>query len=176
MEGFVLLIHIVVSLLLVVVVLLQSGKSADLAGAFGGMGSQSTFGPRGSATFMSKLTTTLAVLFMVTSLSLWILASKGADGGSVLTPGDGAQQQQTTGDSNTGGTENQPTEGTTPQTGDDAKKDEAAGTTDNQSGTTDAGKTENKTENTTDPAKTEGSNTENKESGNTGDSKEGSQG
>ncbi|MCP5048154.1 MAG: preprotein translocase subunit SecG [bacterium] len=61
MEGLILFIHIVVCLLLVIVVLLQSGKSADLAGAFGGIGKQSTFGPRGSASFMTKKTTTLAV-------------------------------------------------------------------------------------------------------------------
>ena len=57
-------------------VLLQSGKSADLAGAFGGMGSQSTFGPRGAATFIAKATTTLAILFMVTSLALFIASTK----------------------------------------------------------------------------------------------------
>jgi preprotein translocase subunit SecG len=86
-------LHIIVCLLLVIVVLLQSGKSADLAGAFGGMGSQSTFGPRGSASFLSKLTTTLAVLFMVTSLSLWILASNRSKPKTVV---DGVQQEQTT--------------------------------------------------------------------------------
>jgi preprotein translocase subunit SecG len=86
-------IHIIVCLLLVIVVLLQSGKAADLAGAFGGMGSQSTFGPRGSASFLSKLTTTLAVLFMVTSLSLWILASNRSAPKTVV---DGVQQEQTT--------------------------------------------------------------------------------
>jgi protein translocase SecG subunit len=52
------------------VVLLQSGKAADLAGAFGGMGSQTAFGPRGSATLLSKATTMSAVVFMITSLSL----------------------------------------------------------------------------------------------------------
>ena len=51
MEGFVLYLHILVSFLLVVIVLLQSGKAADLAGAFGGAGTQSTFGPRGTASF-----------------------------------------------------------------------------------------------------------------------------
>jgi preprotein translocase subunit SecG len=76
LEGILLFVHIVVCVLLVVVVLLQSGKSADLAGAFGGYGSQSTFGPRGAASFLSKMTTTLAILFMVTSLLLWIAASK----------------------------------------------------------------------------------------------------
>ena len=75
LEGILLFFHIVVCLLLVIVVLLQSGKSADLAGAFGGYGSQSTFGPRGTASLLSKITTTLAVLFMVTSLLLQIVAA-----------------------------------------------------------------------------------------------------
>jgi protein translocase SecG subunit len=60
-----------------VVVLLQSGKAADLAGAFGGMGSQTVFGPRGSATVLSKATTIAAALFMVTSLTLSIMATRG---------------------------------------------------------------------------------------------------
>ena len=72
-------------LFLIVVVLLQSGKAADLAGAFGGMGSQATFGPRGTATLLSKLTTIAACVFMVTSLSLAIIATRGATGGSSVT-------------------------------------------------------------------------------------------
>jgi preprotein translocase subunit SecG len=71
------IIHIVVCLILVVVVLLQSGKAADLAGAFGGMGSQTVFGPRGSATVLSKATTISAIAFMFTSLTLSILATRG---------------------------------------------------------------------------------------------------
>ncbi len=82
------ILHIIVCLFLVIVVLLQSGKAADLAGAFGGMGSQTAFGPRGSATVLSKATTVAAGLFMVTSLSLAILATKtgsvGARGGSTV--------------------------------------------------------------------------------------------
>ena len=74
-------IHVIVCLFLVVVVLLQSGKAADLAGAFGGMGSQTVFGPRGSATVLSKATTIAAALFMVTSLSLSIMATRGGHGG-----------------------------------------------------------------------------------------------
>src|SRR5882757_2556119 len=85
MYILVLLIHIVVCLFLIVVVLLQSGKAADLAGAFGGMGSQTAFGPRGSATVLSKATTIAAAVFMVTSLSLAILATRNASSsGSVL--------------------------------------------------------------------------------------------
>lgn len=79
------LIHIIVCFFLIVVVLLQSGQAADLAGAFGGMGSQTAFGPRGSATLLSKATTLAAAIFMVTSLTLAILATRGAaTSGSVL--------------------------------------------------------------------------------------------
>jgi len=70
------IIHVVVCIFLIIVVLLQSGKAADLAGAFGGMGSQTAFGPRGSATLLSKATTISAVVFMITSLSLSILATR----------------------------------------------------------------------------------------------------
>lgn len=78
------IIHIVVCLFLVIVVLLQSGKAADLAGAFGGMGSQTAFGPRGSATVLTKATTLAAALFMVTSMSLAILATRSAGTGSTV--------------------------------------------------------------------------------------------
>lgn len=93
MTGFLLFIHIVVCVLLIVIVLLQSGKSADLAGAFGGYGSQSTFGPRGAATFLSKMTTTLAILFMVTSLLLWVTSARKSSSRSVLGSGDVKQEQ-----------------------------------------------------------------------------------
>src|ERR1700678_1824843 len=72
------IIHVIVCFFLIVVVLLQSGKAADLAGAFGGMGSQTAFGPRGSATLLSKETTASAAIFMVTSLTLSILAPRNA--------------------------------------------------------------------------------------------------
>jgi len=79
------IVHVLVCLFLIVVVLLQSGKAADLAGAFGGMGSQTAFGPRGSATLLSKATTISAILFMITSLSLSIMATRNAGlGTSVL--------------------------------------------------------------------------------------------
>src|ERR1700756_4245021 len=78
-------LHYLICVFLIIVVLLQSGKAADLAGAFGGMGSQTAFGPRGSATVLSKATTVAAALFMVTSLSLAILATRNASSsGSVL--------------------------------------------------------------------------------------------
>ena len=82
-----LLVHILVCIFLIIVVLLQSGKAADLAGAFGGMGSQTAFGPRGSATLLSKATTISAVLFMLTSLSLSILATRSAGLGTTVLEG-----------------------------------------------------------------------------------------
>ena len=85
MYILVMIVHVAVCLFLMVVVLLQSGKAADLAGAFGGMGSQTAFGPRGSATLLSKATTVSAVIFMLTSLSLSIMATRNAGlGTSVL--------------------------------------------------------------------------------------------
>ena len=78
-------VHVLVCFFLIVVVLLQSGKAADLAGAFGGMGSQTAFGPRGAATVLSKATTIATIVFMVTSISLSIMATRGGGpGGSVL--------------------------------------------------------------------------------------------
>jgi len=85
MYYLVLAVHVIVCIFLIIVVLLQSGKAADLAGAFGGMGSQTAFGPRGSATLLSKATTISAVAFMVTSLTLSIMATRNAGlGTSVL--------------------------------------------------------------------------------------------
>src|ERR687891_628093 len=92
------IVHVIVCVFLVIVVLLQSGKAADLAGAFGGMGSQTAFGPRGAATVLSKATTIAAGLFMVTSLSLSIMATRSAGAGSSVlerTGKAGAQQQKT---------------------------------------------------------------------------------
>jgi len=76
------ILHVIICLFLVIVVLLQSGKAADLAGAFGGMGSQTAFGPRGASTVLSKATEIAAALFMVTSLSLGILSTRSAGGSS----------------------------------------------------------------------------------------------
>jgi preprotein translocase subunit SecG len=77
MSALILTIHIIVCVILIISILLQSGKSADLAGAFGGMGSQSVFGPRGAATLLAKVATICAILFMITSMSLWILSARG---------------------------------------------------------------------------------------------------
>jgi preprotein translocase subunit SecG len=76
-SALIIIVHVVICVILIVAVLLQSGKAADLAGAFGGVGSQTAFGPRGTATILSKLTTISAILFMVTSLGMWIISGKG---------------------------------------------------------------------------------------------------
>jgi preprotein translocase subunit SecG len=77
-------IHVIVCLFLIAVVLLQSGKSGDLAAAFGGQGSQTAFGPRGAATVLTKATTLSAIIFMVTSITLSIFAARRTGPPSVL--------------------------------------------------------------------------------------------
>ena len=91
MIYFLVVIHVIVCLFLIGVVLLQQGKSADLAGAFGGQGSQTAFGPRGAANLLTKLTTWGAVIFMVVSISLTILMARSSGEHSVLS-GQGTQQ------------------------------------------------------------------------------------
>ena len=78
------ILHVVVCLFLIGVVLLQQGKSADLAGAFGGQGSQTAFGPRGASNVLTRLTQWSAVLFMVTSISLTVAMSHANGSRSVL--------------------------------------------------------------------------------------------
>ncbi len=87
------IIHIIVCLFLIIVVLLQSGKAGDIAAAFGGQGSQAAFGPRGGATLLSKATTWSAVIFMLTSITLSIYASKRPGSRVLNTPTSSSQQQ-----------------------------------------------------------------------------------
>src|SRR5947199_7278911 len=84
MIYFVTVIHILVCFFIIVVVLLQSGKSGDISAAFGGQGSQTAFGPRGAASALSKATTWSAVAFMITSVTLSVYASKRPGPSSVL--------------------------------------------------------------------------------------------
>jgi preprotein translocase subunit SecG len=79
-------LHVAVCFVLVIVIMLQSGNAADLAGAFGGAGSQTAFGPRGAATFLSRATTWCAIVFMMTSLTLSVkrAPADAASTGSIL--------------------------------------------------------------------------------------------
>ena len=84
MIWFVGTIHVIVCIVLIGVVLLQQGKSADLAGAFGGQGSQTAFGPRGAANLLTKVTTWAAILFMFTSIGLTVLIQRSSGARSVF--------------------------------------------------------------------------------------------
>jgi preprotein translocase subunit SecG len=88
MHIFLVTLHVVVATILILMVLLQKGKGADIGAAFGGA-SQTVFGPRGAASFLSKLTTGAAVIFMLTSFTLAITQSKKS---SVM---EGVKQEQT---------------------------------------------------------------------------------
>ena len=81
---FVVTLHILVCFFLIGVVLLQQGRSADLAGAFGGQGSQTAFGPRAAANVLTRLTTWSAIIFMCTSISLVVLFVRSTNAHSVL--------------------------------------------------------------------------------------------
>lgn len=83
MATFLLILHIFVSFSLIFIVLIQGGKGAEMGAAFGGGSSQTVFGGRGATSFLSRITTYVAVLFMITSLMLAIVSTKGT-GGSVV--------------------------------------------------------------------------------------------
>ena len=81
------LFHLLVATVLILVVLLQSGKGADIGAAFGGGSSQTVFGGRGASTFLTKLTSACAIVFMLTSLSLTIMASRRGSSSVIGTEG-----------------------------------------------------------------------------------------
>ena len=87
------IVHVIVCLFLIIVVLLQSGQSADIAAAFGGAGSQTAFGPRGTATLLSRATTWSAILFMITSITLSVLSYNTPSASSVFNGTKPAQTQ-----------------------------------------------------------------------------------
>ena len=77
MTTFLIIIHVIVSIALIMIILLQTGKGADMGAAFGGGASQTLFGSTGSSTFLGKITTVVAVIFMITSLGLAYISSHG---------------------------------------------------------------------------------------------------
>jgi len=90
MATFILITHLIVCFFLITIVLVQGGKGAELGAAFGGS-SQTLFGARGAATFFSKLTTTAAVVFMLTSFTLSLVTTRGS---SVVKKGPAATEQR----------------------------------------------------------------------------------
>jgi len=94
MSILLIIIHIVVSIALIMIVLLQTGKGADMGAAFGGGSSQTLFGSTGASTFLSKATTAAAIIFMVTSLGLAYLSSH-RTGESVVTGSPAPVESQT---------------------------------------------------------------------------------
>ena len=85
MSILLIIIHIMVCIALIMIVLLQTGKGADMGAAFGGGSSQTLFGSTGASTFLSKATTGAAIIFMVTSLGLAYLSGHRTGGESVVT-------------------------------------------------------------------------------------------
>jgi preprotein translocase subunit SecG len=83
MTVFLVIIHVLVCFALILIVLLQTGKGADMGAAFGGGASNTLFGSTGASTFLSKATTAVAIIFMITCLSLAYLSGKGSSGSVV---------------------------------------------------------------------------------------------
>ncbi|MGD2125166.1 MAG: preprotein translocase subunit SecG [Desulfobacteraceae bacterium] len=104
MKLVLMMIHVAVCLALILIVLLQRGKGADMGAAFGGS-SQAVFGSRGATSFMHKITVAAAVIFMLTSLTLAFLFGKGATSSIMrgVTPSQAPPTQQTQGSAPSGG-------------------------------------------------------------------------
>lgn len=94
MTILLIVIHIVVCIALIMIVLLQTGKGADMGAAFGGGSSQTLFGSTGASTFLSKATTAAAVIFMVTSLGLAYISSHRTGTESIVTSTPAASPAQ----------------------------------------------------------------------------------
>ncbi|MBS3757449.1 MAG: preprotein translocase subunit SecG [Desulfobacterales bacterium] len=94
MSILILIVHLLVSFALIAIVLLQTGKGADMGAVFGGAGNQTLFGNTGATTFLGKATTVAAIIFMLTSLSLAYI-SRGGNDSVVSDVQPAAQQTQT---------------------------------------------------------------------------------
>jgi preprotein translocase subunit SecG len=122
-SALITIIHIVVCLILIIAVLMQSGKAADLAGAFGGVGSATAVGARGQASIMAKITEVCAILFMFTSLGLYVLSGKAS---SSAVKGQAAPAKDTAATAETKKEPAKPATTTAPAAADKEKKQPAA--------------------------------------------------
>ena len=93
MSQVLIIIHLVVCVALIMIVLLQTGKGADMGAAFGGGASQTLFGSAGASTFLGKLTTVAAIIFMVTSLALAYYSSRKTQGSIMIDANPPIQEQ-----------------------------------------------------------------------------------
>ncbi len=84
-SNLLLVVHLIIAVTIVVLVLLQQGKGSEMGAAFGGGSSQSLFGARGSANFLSRITSTLVTVFFITSLVLAFLYTRQGEETSILT-------------------------------------------------------------------------------------------
>ena len=101
MSILLIVIHVIVCIALIMIVLLQTGKGADMGAAFGGGSSQTLFGSTGASTFLSKATTAAAVIFMITSLGLAYVSSHRRPEGSIMEKVTTATEQTTPASSGT---------------------------------------------------------------------------
>ena len=113
MSLILIFIHVAVCIALIMIVLLQTGKGADMGAAFGGGSSQTLFGSSGASTFLSKATTVAAIVFMVTSLGLAYISSHRPEGS--IMEGQKAPAEQTVPKSTGTGTGSQPATSATPE-------------------------------------------------------------
>lgn len=93
MSVFLIVIHVIVSIALIMIVLLQTGKGADMGAAFGGGSSQTLFGSTGASTVLSKATTIAAIIFMITCLSLAYMSGHQTSGTSIMKNAPAAVEQ-----------------------------------------------------------------------------------
>ncbi len=112
MSVLLIFIHVIVCVALIMIVLLQTGKGADMGAAFGGGSSQSLFGSTGASTFLSKATTVAAVVFMITSLALAYMSSN-RTGKSIMTNTPAPVSAPATSETKTDAAQNTPQTGST---------------------------------------------------------------
>lgn len=118
MSILLIIVHVIVCIALIMIVLLQTGKGADMGAAFGGGGSQTLFGSTGASTFLSKATTVAAVVFMITSLLLAYMSSHQRPTQSIMDTQKAPVEQTTPAAGNTTtGSEKAPATPTTPESG-----------------------------------------------------------